>query len=100
MGDEDLIEKWYSNTPGDESADTVERLLVKYFGRSSVSRKRGGSHQLRIKHQGLADLPGFGIGGHLSIPIKGGSRVKKLYLKRIAQAIKRLAEVADAKNMK
>lgn len=38
-------------------------------------------------------MPQFGIGGHLSIPVSHGNRVKKIYLKRIAQAIKRLKEV-------
>ena len=85
------IEKWLNATPSDESADVVERALVTYFGSESV-KKTSGSHQFRIKHPALADLPGFGIGGYLSIPVTGGKRVKGYYLKRIAQAVRRMEE--------
>ncbi len=84
--------KWLDATPADESAGVVERLLKHHFGSDAVKRSAGGSHQFRIKHPALADLPGFGLGGYLSIPISGGQRVKGYYLRRIAQAIKRTEE--------
>ncbi|MEN6520084.1 MAG: type II toxin-antitoxin system HicA family toxin [Armatimonadota bacterium] len=93
MGDDELIDKWLSNTPPDDSVDKVERILIKVFGEGSVKKRSGGSHQYRVKHPSLEGLPGFGTGGHLSIPVKNGTRVKGYYLKRIAQAIKRLEEV-------
>lgn len=93
MNDKQLIDKWLNNTPSDESADTVERILVKYFGPDSV-KKCGSSHQYRVKHSALVDLSNFGIGGYLSVPVKNGQRVKGFYLKNIARTVKRLEEVA------
>ena len=87
MDYDDLIEKWRSAAPGDESASHVEVVLRHYFGADSVKKAVRSSHQFRIKDARLTDLPGFGIGGHLTIPISGGQRVKKVYLKRIALAI-------------
>jgi len=92
MKDNRMIDSWLNSTPADAPADEVERVLVAFFGRDSV-KKASGSHQYRIKHPALADLPGFGIGGYLSIPISGGKRVKGYYLKRIAQAIQHLEEI-------
>lgn len=94
MKDNDLIEKWLTRTPAYEAADVVKGLLVRAFGDDAICRGTGDSHQLRIKHPVLADLPGFGPFGHLSIPVDKGRRVKGFYLKRIAQAIRRFEEVA------
>ncbi|MCX6343759.1 MAG: hypothetical protein NT018_01635 [Armatimonadetes bacterium] len=91
MGDEELVEKWLRGTP-DDAADKVKRVLIKYFGDNFEDKHSGGSHQYRVKHPALANLSGFGIGGHLSIPVKNGTKVKGCYLKRIAQAIKYLEE--------
>lgn len=89
MNRDRIVERWLNTTPSEESADVVERVLVAHFGSESV-KKTSGSHQYRIKHPALADLPGFGVGGYLSIPVTGGKRVKGYYLKRIAQAIQTL----------
>lgn len=78
MGDEGLIDKWLSNTPPDDSVETVERILIKFFGAVRTKRS-GGSHQYRVKHPLLEGLPGFGVGGHLSIPVKNGKKVKGYY---------------------
>jgi len=90
-----LIEKWLTSPPDYEAVEVVRGMLVRVFGEDAVCRNTGDSHQLRIKHPGLANMPGFGPFGHLSIPVDKGQRVKGYYLRRIAQAIKRLEEVAD-----
>ena len=97
MNNEGMIDRWLNATPADEPAHVVEQLLVAYFGRESV-KKNASSHQYRIKHSALADLPGFGIGGYLSIPVTGGKRVKGYYLKRIAQAIRHMEETESEQN--
>jgi len=84
-----LIGRWSSRPPGTESADRVEALLIHYFGGAALNRGAGSSHQYQIKDARLAGVPGFGIGGHLVIPVSGGQRVKKVYLRRIALAVKR-----------
>lgn len=94
MKDNDLIEKWLSRTPAHESIDVVRGLLIRAFGEDSLCKGTGDSHQLRVKHPSLANLPGFGPFGHLSIPVEKGQRVKGYHLRRIAQAIRRLEDVA------
>ena len=84
---DELIGKWSSRPPGTESAERVESVLTHYFGDAAVNRGVGSSHQYRIKDVRLAGLPGFGLGGHLVIPVSGGQRVKKVYLRRIALAV-------------
>jgi anaerobic ribonucleoside-triphosphate reductase len=96
MRDEELIDKWLNNTPAEDSVEKVERILIKYFGADSVNKRSGGSHQYRVKHPSLQGLPGFGIAGHLSVPVKNGTKVKGFYLKRIAQAVKRFEEAGLA----
>ncbi|MCL5105533.1 MAG: hypothetical protein M1133_15670 [Armatimonadetes bacterium] len=88
-----LIDKWLVSAPPTESSERVEAVLVHFFGESSIKRGAGSSHQFRIKDSRLADLPGFGIGGHLTIPVSGGQKVKRPYLKRIAQAVKHIRHV-------
>jgi hypothetical protein len=94
MKDADLIQKWLTQTPNYEAVDVVSGLLVRAFGEDAICRGTGDSHQLRVKHPALANMSGFGPFGHLSVPVDKGQRVKGYYLKRIAQAIKRLEEVA------
>lgn len=87
-----LIDKWLAETPSDESVDIVKTVVVRIFGANSICKGTGGSHQLRIKHPMLREMPGFGPFGHLSIPVSKGQRVKGYYLKRIAQAAKHIEE--------
>jgi len=95
MKDARLIEKWLTSTPGDEAVDVVRRVLIHAFGEDALCPNTGDSHQFRIKHPALADMPGFGPYGYLSIPVYKGQRVRERYLRLIAQAIKRLEEVAN-----
>ena len=100
MNDVLLIEKWLSSTPPDEPVGVVRRVLVRAFGEGAICSNTGDSHQLRIKHPALASMPGFGPFGHLSIPVYKGQKVKGYYLRRIAQAIKRLEELANEEKEK
>ena len=94
MKDADLIEKWLTRTPDYAAVDLVKALLVRAFGEDAICRGTGDSHQLRVKHPALANMSGFGPFGHLSVPVDKGHRVKGYYLKRIAQAVKRLEEAS------
>jgi hypothetical protein len=95
MKDARLIEKWLTTTPSDEAVDIVRRVLVSRFGKDALCPNTGDSHQLRIKHPALADMPGFGPYGHLSIPVYKGQRVRGRYLRLVAQAVKQLDEAAE-----
>ncbi|HPP75731.1 MAG TPA: hypothetical protein PLU88_11470 [Armatimonadota bacterium] len=81
-----VIEKWLVNTPVDEPVNKVKTILRRVFGEDAICKKTGDSHQLRVKHPLLKDVPGFDPYGYLSIPVHKGQRVKGIYLKRIAHA--------------
>jgi len=49
-----------------------------------------GSHNIKIEDEGLADFPGSHPRGEMTIPITGGQRVKKYYLKRIIEAVEHI----------
>jgi len=95
MKDAELIDKWLRNTPDYEAVKVVRGVLVRAFGKDAICKKTGDSHQLRVKHPALANLPGFEPFGYLSVPVKDGQQIKGYYLRRIAQAIKRLEEAAE-----
>ncbi len=80
-----LLASWKSQTQPDADVETVEAVLIRYFP-LGFSKATGGSHQLRVSHPALFAHPHF-VGGTLSIPVKGGQRVKPFYLKRIVEAI-------------
>ena len=100
MKDAELIDKWLRNTPDYEAVEVVRGVLARAFGKDAIRKKTGDSHQIRVKRPALAGLPGFGIFGHLSVPVENGQRVKGYYLKRIAQAINRLEEAAEVEKDK
>jgi hypothetical protein len=93
MKKESVISQWLNQTPDYASLKTVETVLHRVFGEDAICKKTGDSHQLRIKHPALAELPGFEPFGFLSIPVSKGQRVKGYYLRRIAQAVKHLEEI-------
>lgn len=94
MDEDKLVESWLRSN-SDDSSEKVEKVLVRYFGRAAV-KYNASSHQFRVKCPALDGLPGFGIGGYLSIPVGHGQRVKNYYLRRIAQAIKHLKDKGSA----
>jgi len=94
MDQDKLVESWLRSN-SDDSAKRVEAVLVRHFGRAAV-RYNANSHQFRVKYPALDGLPGFGIGGYLSVPVDHGQRVKNYYLRRIAQAIKHLKDEGSA----
>lgn len=100
MSNAKLIDKWLTATPSDAPVGVVRNVLVDALGSDAICQNTGDSHQLRVKHSALAGMPGFGPYGHLSVPVKNGQTVKGYYLRRIAQAIRRLEEVAEEEDGK
>lgn len=92
MRDKKLIEKWLCNTPTEASVTEVERILVRYFGDDAIKKQASGSHQYRVRDPRLEGVSGFGLGGHLSIPVNHGKTVKGRYLRSIAMAIQFLED--------
>lgn len=87
MGKRDrLLTKWRDNPPTDAPVDEVEAVINYFFSGSRV-KGRPGSHNLIIRDDRLKDKGEFGPLGRLEIPVKGGQKVKGIYLQKLAQAI-------------
>lgn len=89
-----MIEAWRTKRNPEETKETVEAILVHYFG-ERFEKAEGTSHQFRVSHPALYQHPHF-VGGTLSVPVKGGQSVKGIYLKRIAEAIAIIEQAAPA----
>lgn len=83
------LNKWLNNTPTDEPRDKVEAMLNRYF--EGKYEFKSGSH-IVVTDERLKGVPDYGPDGDFDVPVKGGQKVKGLYLKKIAQTIKLLEE--------
>ena len=80
------LERWRTATPPQADKEDVSRVLKYYFG-EHFREAGGGSHQFRVPHPGLYREHPFDEGVTLSIPVTNGRYVKRIYLKRIIQAV-------------
>jgi len=87
---EKRLKAWLNNPPTEEGVDAVHAVLKRYFPGKFESK--GGSH-IVLRDERLAVFSGFEPYGELSIPIKGGRRVKRRYLQRLAQAVEIVTEL-------
>lgn len=88
---EKRLEKWKNNPPKEAPIDEVVGI-IRYFFPQQFDEKRTGSHRFRIKHKLLIEHPDYGPDGGFDIPVKGGQKVKGVYLKLLAQAVEVVAE--------
>ena len=81
-----MLADWVNKPQPSVTVDSVEAMLLHYFGDNFKQATGAGSHQLRVFHPALFGHPHF-VGGTLSVPVSGGQTVKAIYLKRIAEAV-------------
>jgi hypothetical protein len=81
---EKRIQKWRHNPPQDAPVDEVEAVLKRYFAGSY--EQKTGSHFF-VKDKRLRGTSEFGPLGAFQIPVSGGQKVRKEYLKRLATAV-------------
>ncbi|MBW1896650.1 MAG: hypothetical protein JRI47_06295 [Deltaproteobacteria bacterium] len=86
------LKKWLENTPTDVPKQQVVAVLDRCF--SGQWRFLRGSH-IVVQDDRLIGYPGYGPEGDFDIPVKGGQKVKGVYLKRLAQTIKLLEEMEE-----
>ena len=84
---EKTLDKW-SNRPTEVNKNEVESVLIKY--EFTIDKKRG-SHWI-ASHPSLVNKQDFGSLGELCIAIKGGQKVKGVYIKTILEAISIIEE--------
>jgi predicted RNA binding protein YcfA (HicA-like mRNA interferase family) len=89
---EKALERW-KKTGQPAPKTLVKAVLDKYFpGRYREGR---GSH-IVVEHPALKGLPGF-ADGRFTVPIKGGQKVKPLYLRNIVKVIEYLVEIGEVR---
>jgi hypothetical protein len=90
---EKTLEKWKKGKQP-VPIEKVIAVLEKYF-RHKYEIK-GGSH-IVVKHPELKGLPEYGAEGEFVIAIKGGQKVKPIYLKRLVAVIEYLEDIGAIK---
>lgn len=86
---EKKIEKW-KGAKQPVPKDEVIAVVKRYFPDSY--EYKSGSHIL-VRHPMLKGIDGFGSRGEFVIAIKGGQKVKPVYLKTLVEAIEYLEEL-------
>ena len=85
-----LLNKWKTNTPTQAKRSEVESILKRYFpGEYSLE---GGSH-IVVESERLKQLKSTSPYGILTIPLKSGRSVKKVYLKKIIAVIEDIQQL-------
>lgn len=90
---EKRMRAWSQNTPSDVPVSEVKAVLKRYF--PGGYEEKGGSHII-VRDERLKGCEGFGIDGDFPIAVKGGQRVKGVYLKRLVKAIELMGQRGEA----
>jgi hypothetical protein len=93
---EKRLEKWRNpNNKQEVPKDDLESVLNHFFPEMWNSSKTG-SHNYQIKHPMFKKYPDiYSYEGVLTIPTKGGQKIKHYYIKSLLQAIDLITEVEN-----
>ena len=89
---ERLYISWIKNLPKEARVGDVKTLLNHFF--PGMWGQKRSSHVV-IRCEKLKSFPDYGPFGEISIPVKGGQKVKGFYIKRLVRAIALLRELRD-----
>lgn len=82
------IEKWRNPAfRQDVPKNEIESILDKYFPGEWTYGEAGGSHNYKITSAKFKGHPNFGPGGDFIIPVKGGQKIKPVYIKQLISII-------------
>lgn len=89
------LNKWLDNTPVDAPVSEVIGILDRFFD-GLYSNPKGGSSHYVVRDERLKAFPDlYGHNGEFTVPVKGGQKVKGVYLKRLSQTIKLIKELEN-----
>jgi len=89
---EKRLRRWRENTPAAVPKKEIVGVLDRYFpGRHEG---KSGSH-IVVRDPRLRNLADFGPNGEFTVVVESGQRVKRRYLKRVAQAVAIIEEMED-----
>lgn len=90
---EKRIEKWRNSAfRQDVPKNEIESILDKYFPDEWTYGETRGSHNYKITSAKLKGHPYCGLGGDFVIPVKGGQKIKPIYIKQLVSIIDELGE--------
>jgi hypothetical protein len=84
--------RWLHNTPTDAPIDTVVAFIKRHFGNNW--RWENSSHIVVEDARLIGDIL-TGPAGDFSVPVKGGQKVKGIYLKRLATLANSLKDIEE-----
>lgn len=80
---ERIIEKWKKGLPSDVPFNDVLTVIEGCFEKIDYKK----SSHIIIRHYKLNNVAGFGPEGLLTIAVYKGQKVKRIYLKKLLEAI-------------
>lgn len=88
-----LLNEWTHKVPTDVRLQDVKTFLNTYF--PEMWDHKGSSHMV-VRCEALKAFQDYKPFGEISIPIKGGQKVKGFYIKELLKAVQLLNERGDA----
>lgn len=85
-----LFEKWTDNVPKEARVQDVKTFLGHFF--RGMWDQQGTSH-IVVRCEALKVFPEYQPYGEISVPVKGGKKVKGIYIKALIKAICLLDEL-------
>jgi len=86
---EKLFDRWSENLPKEARIQEVKTLLNTYF---EGQWDHDGTSHIVVRCEKLKALPDYQPFGEISVPVKGGQKVKGYYIRSLIKAIKDLQE--------
>ena len=81
-----LYEKWKRKCPPEVKVADFEKLIRHYLG-PWLREKSGTSHRFIVEHPALSLSPKFGGNNTLSVSLKSGRAVKRVWVEHTLKAI-------------
>ena len=88
-----LLEQWVDIIPREARIRDVKTFLNNYF--PGMWSQEGSSHMV-VRCDALKAFPDYQPYGEISVPVKGGKKVKGFYIRKLIKAVQLLTEVGDA----
>ena len=89
------LKKWLTNPPKEAPKEQVLAILQRFI--PGQCKKKSGSH-IVCQDDRLKNHPECGPNGDFDIAVKGGQKVKGLYLERLARIIVFLEELKEGED--
>ncbi|MEA2039333.1 MAG: hypothetical protein U9N82_05830 [Thermodesulfobacteriota bacterium] len=87
-----LFEKWTDSVPNEARVQDVKTFLAHFF--PDMWDQQGTSH-IVVRCEALKVFPEYQPYGEMSVPVKGGKKVKGFYIKRLINAVYLIEELGE-----